>query len=151
MPDQAVYEQRLLDLYDGYAHGLISRRHFLDRAAALSASGLSAAAILAALSPDQACKHFFGRVKACASSINHIKAVKLGLKGAQRTSYVRQRTEQLNRAFSNVDLLCERYERKARKQRTDMNKCYRQTSCEKAWMSVASRCTSISGEFFMRR
>jgi len=54
MPDQAVYEQRLLDLYDGYAHGLINRRHFLDRAAAMSASGLSAAAILAALSPDYA-------------------------------------------------------------------------------------------------
>ena len=85
---------------------------------------------LAALSPDQACKHFFGRVKACASSINRIKAGKLGLKGAQHRSYVRQRTEQLNRAFSNIDLLCERYEKKARKQQTDMNKCYRQTSCE---------------------
>ena len=48
------YDQRLLDLYDGYAHGLLSRREFLDRAAAFTATGLSAAALLGALSPDYA-------------------------------------------------------------------------------------------------
>ena len=51
---QKKYDQRLLDLYDGYAHGLLSRREFLDRAAAFTASGLSAAAVLGALSPDYA-------------------------------------------------------------------------------------------------
>jgi len=48
------YDQRLLDLYDGYAHGLISRRQFIDRAAAFTASGISAAAILNSLSPNYA-------------------------------------------------------------------------------------------------
>ena len=48
------YDQRLLDLYDGYAHGLISRRQFIDRAAAFTASGISAAAILSSLSPNYA-------------------------------------------------------------------------------------------------
>ena len=44
----------LLDLYDGYAHGLISRRQFLDRAAAITASGVSAVTLLASLSPNYA-------------------------------------------------------------------------------------------------
>jgi carboxymethylenebutenolidase len=48
------YSQELLDLYDGYAHGQISRRQFLDRAAGFTVSGLSAAAVLGALSPDYA-------------------------------------------------------------------------------------------------
>jgi len=48
------YDQRLLDLYDGYAHGLLSRREFLDRAASFTATGMSAAAVLGALSPDYA-------------------------------------------------------------------------------------------------
>lgn len=48
------YDQRLIDLYDGYAHGLLSRRQFLDRAASITASGMSAAAILESLSPDYA-------------------------------------------------------------------------------------------------
>jgi carboxymethylenebutenolidase len=49
-----AYDQRLLDLYDGYAHGLISRREFLERAAAYAAAGLSSAALLGSLSPDYA-------------------------------------------------------------------------------------------------
>ena len=50
----AVYDQGLLDLYDGYAHGLLSRREFLERAGAYAAAGLSAAALLGSLSPNYA-------------------------------------------------------------------------------------------------
>jgi carboxymethylenebutenolidase len=44
----------VLRLFDGYVHGTISRRQFLDHAAAITASSVSAAALLAALSPDYA-------------------------------------------------------------------------------------------------
>jgi carboxymethylenebutenolidase len=54
MPRQEQYDQRVLDLYDRYAHGLISRRQFLDRAGKLAAGGVPAAAMLNALSPDYA-------------------------------------------------------------------------------------------------
>jgi carboxymethylenebutenolidase len=54
MSNKTTFDQRLLDLYDRYAHGFISRRQFLDRAAAVTASGMSAAAILNALSPNYA-------------------------------------------------------------------------------------------------
>jgi carboxymethylenebutenolidase len=53
-PDPAVLDPRLLALYDGYVHGRLTRRQFLDRAASVVAAGTSAAAILAALSPDYA-------------------------------------------------------------------------------------------------
>lgn len=39
-------------LFDGYIHGQISRRQFLDGAAKITASATAAAAILATLSPD---------------------------------------------------------------------------------------------------
>lgn len=48
------YDQQVLDLYNGYAHGVITRREFLERAAAFTASGVSAAALLGSLSPDYA-------------------------------------------------------------------------------------------------
>ena len=48
------FPPELLELYDGYVHGRISRRQFLDRAGALAIGGMSAVAILAALSPDYA-------------------------------------------------------------------------------------------------
>ena len=48
------YEQPVLDLYDRYAHGYISRRQFIERAGKLMASGVSAAAVLNALSPNYA-------------------------------------------------------------------------------------------------
>ncbi|QDW67605.1 YghX family hydrolase [Luteimonas granuli] len=48
------FSPELLELYDGYVHGRISRRQFLDRAAALALGGMSAVAVLAALSPDYA-------------------------------------------------------------------------------------------------
>lgn len=47
-------DPKILGLFDSYVHGLISRRQFLDRAAAASASGLAAAAILEMLSPNYA-------------------------------------------------------------------------------------------------
>jgi len=85
---------------------------------------------LASLKPEQACKHFFGRVKTCSASINRIKADKLGLKGAQRAAYLRQVGKQLSQAFSNLDLVCERYAVKTRKQQTDMDRCYQERTCD---------------------
>ena len=48
------YDQQVLDLYNHYAHGIITRRQFLERAAALTASGVTAAALLGSLSPNYA-------------------------------------------------------------------------------------------------
>jgi carboxymethylenebutenolidase len=48
------FDQELLELYDYYAHGLLSKREFLDRAAKWTVGGLSAAALLDMLSPDYA-------------------------------------------------------------------------------------------------
>ncbi len=48
------FDQGLLDLYDKYAHGLIERREFLDRAAKYAVGGITAAALLQALSPNYA-------------------------------------------------------------------------------------------------
>jgi len=48
------YDPRVLDLFDRYVHGQVSRRQFLDRAAAFTVSGVSAAALLTSLSPDYA-------------------------------------------------------------------------------------------------
>lgn len=46
------FPQELLDLYDYYAHGLINRRTFLDRASKFATMGLSGAALLQSLSPN---------------------------------------------------------------------------------------------------
>ena len=48
------FDQDLLDLYDFYAHGKISKREFLDRAGKWAVGGLTAAAILGIMSPDYA-------------------------------------------------------------------------------------------------
>lgn len=48
------FPAELLALYDGYVHGRISRRDFLDRAAKFAVGGLTATGLLAALSPDYA-------------------------------------------------------------------------------------------------
>ena len=48
------FAPELLELYDYYAHGQISKREFLDRAAKFTVGGLTASAILAAMSPDYA-------------------------------------------------------------------------------------------------
>jgi len=50
----ADYDQRILDLFDGYVHGTLSRRQFIDRAAAFTVAGVSAATVFASLSPDYA-------------------------------------------------------------------------------------------------
>ena len=48
------FDQELLDLYDYYAHGRISKREFLDRAGKFAVGGLTAVALLQMLSPDYA-------------------------------------------------------------------------------------------------
>ena len=54
MSKASDYDPKLLALFDGYVHGTVSRRQFLDRAAAFATAGTSAAALLASLSPDYA-------------------------------------------------------------------------------------------------
>ncbi len=48
------FDQELLDLYDGFAHGLIERREFLEGAAKFAVGGITAAALLETLSPNYA-------------------------------------------------------------------------------------------------
>jgi len=48
------FDQGLLDLYDYYAHGKISKREFLDRAGKFAVAGVTALALLDQLSPDYA-------------------------------------------------------------------------------------------------
>jgi carboxymethylenebutenolidase len=48
------FPQELLDLYDYYAHGRITKREFLDRAGRFAVGGLTAATILASMSPNYA-------------------------------------------------------------------------------------------------
>ncbi len=50
----ADFDQRVLDLYDDYAHSRITRRDFLDRVSKFAVAGVTAAAILGALSPNYA-------------------------------------------------------------------------------------------------
>jgi carboxymethylenebutenolidase len=54
MPDKPGFDKRVMRLFDGYVHGQITRREFLDRAAAFTASGVTAAALLSSLNPDYA-------------------------------------------------------------------------------------------------
>jgi carboxymethylenebutenolidase len=46
------FPPEVLELFDGYVHGSISRRDFLDRAARYAVGGVSAAAMLQSLSPN---------------------------------------------------------------------------------------------------
>ena len=46
------FPKEVLRLFDGYVHGGLSRRQFLDRAAMYSVGGFTAAAMLEALSPN---------------------------------------------------------------------------------------------------
>lgn len=48
------FPQELLDLYDYYAHGKITKREFLSRAAKFTVGGITAAMLLKQLSPDYA-------------------------------------------------------------------------------------------------
>ena len=46
------FHPEVLKLFDGYVHGVLSRRDFLDRAAAYTVGGVTSAALLKSLSPD---------------------------------------------------------------------------------------------------
>ncbi|SCM76283.1 conserved hypothetical protein [uncultured Pleomorphomonas sp.] len=48
------FPQELLELYDYYAHGKITKREFLDRAGRFAVGGLTATAILTLMSPNYA-------------------------------------------------------------------------------------------------
>jgi carboxymethylenebutenolidase len=48
------FDQGLLELYDFYAHGIITKREFLDRAGKYAVGGVTAMALLQMLSPDYA-------------------------------------------------------------------------------------------------
>jgi carboxymethylenebutenolidase len=48
------FPQEVLDLFDGYQHGFINRREFLDRATKYAVGGVSAAAMLESLRPNYA-------------------------------------------------------------------------------------------------
>ncbi len=48
------FDQRLLDLYDDYAHGRVDRRDFLQRASTFAVGGMTAEALLSRLSPNYA-------------------------------------------------------------------------------------------------
>lgn len=48
------FDQELLDLYDFYAHGIITKREFLDRAGKFAVGAVTAAALLDMLSPNYA-------------------------------------------------------------------------------------------------
>jgi len=46
------FPREVLDLFDGYVHGTVTRREFLDRAARYAVGGVTAAGLLEALSPN---------------------------------------------------------------------------------------------------
>ena len=46
------YPPDVLKLFDGYVHGVINRREFLDHAAKYAVGGFTAAAMLESLSPN---------------------------------------------------------------------------------------------------
>jgi carboxymethylenebutenolidase len=48
------FDQGLLDLYDFYAHGKLTKRDFLERAGKYAVGGVTASALLGMLSPDYA-------------------------------------------------------------------------------------------------
>src|SRR5690242_6547831 len=48
------FPQELLDLFDGYVHGGINRRQFLDRAQKFAIAGVTAAALFQMLKPNYA-------------------------------------------------------------------------------------------------
>ena len=54
MAEKPILDAHVMRLFDGYVHGQITRREFLDRAAAFTASGVTAAALLSSLSPNYA-------------------------------------------------------------------------------------------------
>lgn len=51
-PTSQDFDQELLVLFDAYVHGSVDRRGFLDKAQRFAKAGVTAAGLLAALSPD---------------------------------------------------------------------------------------------------
>ena len=47
-------DQELLDLYDYYAHGMITKREFLDRSAKFAVGGVTAVALFDMMKPVKA-------------------------------------------------------------------------------------------------
>ena len=54
MAKKPALDRNVMRLFDGYVHGQITRREFLDRATAFTASGVTAATLLGSLTPDYA-------------------------------------------------------------------------------------------------
>lgn len=54
MANNDNYDKRVMALFDGYVHGQVTRRQFLDGTAKITASVATASAILASLSPNYA-------------------------------------------------------------------------------------------------
>jgi len=54
MKKASDFDQKLLNLFDRYVHGLINRREFLEGASKFAVGGLTAAAILESLNPTYA-------------------------------------------------------------------------------------------------
>ena len=54
MTENRKFDPRVMQLFDGYVHGAVSRREFLERATKITASAAAAAAFLTSLSPDYA-------------------------------------------------------------------------------------------------
>lgn len=48
------FDARILEIFDGYVHGRMSKREFIERAGKFAAAGVTGAAILAQLQPDYA-------------------------------------------------------------------------------------------------
>ena len=47
-------EQKVLDLYDDYAHGRLSRREYIKRLGAFAVGGVTVESLLASLTPNYA-------------------------------------------------------------------------------------------------
>ncbi len=48
------FDSRILEIFDGYVHGKMTKREFIERAGRFAAAGVTGAAILAQLQPDYA-------------------------------------------------------------------------------------------------
>ena len=52
MPESTAFSREVLDLFDAFVHGAISRRGFIEKAALYTGSVAAATGALAMLSPD---------------------------------------------------------------------------------------------------
>ena len=48
------FDPRILEIFDGYVHGTMSKRQFLERAGKYTAAGVTGAMILEQLAPNYA-------------------------------------------------------------------------------------------------